>query len=146
MYKTEPKIKKTHHWKIHIGATLIITLGLIFLISNLNIMDNALSKLWPVFLLIIGIITGIGLPSYATDGEALFLEKCSSCHKDGGEAEAFAPVLYAAIQWERYFDKNKHKRKKDISALVTEDELSIIKQYLIDHAADSAQPVIIKLK
>jgi mono/diheme cytochrome c family protein len=76
----------------------------------------------------------------------LFLSKCGQCHKTGGSAPIFAPTKYAAKQWERFFARNKHQRKKDISDKVTQKELDIIEEYLIDHAADSSQPEAAGLK
>ena len=53
---------------------------------------------------------------------------------------------YASAQWERYFTRNKHARKKDISADFTASELESVKDYLIRHAADSDQPEAIGLR
>jgi mono/diheme cytochrome c family protein len=79
------------------------------------------------------------------DGEKLFTAKCGKCHASGS-APVFSPVKYASSQWERFFEKDKHKRKKDISQEVTAEELEAIKQYLVDHAADSDRPVAAGLK
>ena len=83
---------------------------------------------------------------HAADGKAVFLYKCGSCHKAGGEAAVFAPTKYASTQWERYFARDKHKRKKDISADYTESELNAVKRYLVNHAADSDQPEAVGLR
>ncbi len=80
------------------------------------------------------------------DGETLFMTKCGSCHKAGGEVKTFAPVKYASSQWKRFFKRNKHKRKKDIGDLFTAGELELIKEYLMDHAADSDRPIAAGLK
>ena len=85
-------------------------------------------------------------PAYASNGKTVFINKCGSCHKSGGEAEAFAPTKYASTQWDRFFARNKHKRKKDISADYTEAELTAVKTYLINHAADSDQPEAVGLR
>ena len=78
----------------------------------------------------------------------VFIQKCGSCHKSGGEVEAFAPTKYASTQWERFFQRDKHKRKnkKDISADFNELELNAVKVYLVDHAADSDQPEAVGLR
>ncbi|MBF0102569.1 MAG: cytochrome c [Desulfobacterales bacterium] len=94
-------------------------------------------------------IVGIFMASsmlYSLDGESLFVDKCGSCHKNGGEAQIFAPVKYASSQWDRFFQQDKHKRKKDISTLIELSELNTIKQYLIDHAADSDRPIAAGLR
>jgi len=84
----------------------------------------------------------------AGDAQArnLFISKCGQCHKTGGKAPTFAPTKYAAKQWERFFSRNKHQRKEDISGKVTQKELDIIEKYLINHAADSSQPEAAGLK
>ncbi|MBF0103327.1 MAG: cytochrome c [Desulfobacterales bacterium] len=96
-------------------------------------------------LFIIGIFT-VSSMLYSLDGESLFVEKCGSCHKNGGEAPVFAPVKYASSQWERFFQQDKHKRKKDISALIELSDINAIKKYLIDHAADSDRPIAAGLR
>lgn len=101
-----------------------------------------------IFFVFLGIVffhpkTGSGGKA---DGEALFQNKCGQCHRSGGDVPVFAPVKYAAVQWERFFKRNKHKRKKDISGTVTSDEIKAIRQYLIDHAADSDRPIAAGLR
>jgi mono/diheme cytochrome c family protein len=100
-----------------------------------------------ILLLIGGFVAGTSIAlSHAADGKAVFLYKCGSCHKVGGEAAVFAPTKYASTQWERYFARDKHKRKKDISADYTESELNAVKRYLVNHAADSDQPEAVGLR
>ena len=82
----------------------------------------------------------------ADAGGETFISKCGQCHKSGGEAPVFAPNKYASKQWKRFFARNKHKRKKDISGIVTADDVKKIQEYLIDHAADSSQPEAAGLK
>ena len=100
-----------------------------------------------VFLLLISFIVVISPAQLnASDGKELFLNKCGSCHRNGGEARVFAPTKYAAFQWKKYFERNRHKRRKDISSLLTDAELEKLKTYLMDHAADSEQPEAIGLR
>ena len=89
------------------------------------------------------ILTAIG--AYA-GGQDTFINKCGTCHRAGGEAPVFAPTKYASRQWERFFERNTHRRKKDITSEVTPGELELVKKYLIAHAADSDQPVAIGLR
>ena len=79
--------------------------------------------------------------AYAGDGEALFQSKCGKCHKSGGEGPEVSPAKYAASQWQRFFEKNKHGKKKDISGEVPAADQEAVKQYLMSHAADSDAPV-----
>lgn len=83
---------------------------------------------------------------FSRDGETLFETKCLSCHSKKGEVRVIAPVKYAAIQWERFFKKNKHRRKKEISHLMSQQERDQIRQYLVDHAADSDRPIAAGVK
>ena len=80
------------------------------------------------------------------DGQDIFISQCGACHRAGGEAPVFAPTKYASRQWARFFERNTHKRKKDISNEFTPGELELVKKYLIAHAADSDQPVAIGLR
>ena len=82
----------------------------------------------------------------AGDGETLFKSKCAQCHTSGGEAPVFSPVKFASSQWERFFKREKHKRKKDISGIISSADQESIKQYLINHAADSDLPIAAGLK
>ncbi|MFO7735354.1 MAG: cytochrome c [bacterium] len=80
------------------------------------------------------------------EGGRLFIQKCGQCHTEEGKAPVFAPAKYASRQWHRFFSRNLHGRKKDISDLITEKELEKIKNYLIQHAADSPKPEAAGLK
>jgi mono/diheme cytochrome c family protein len=84
--------------------------------------------------------------SQADDGKNLFIDKCGKCHRSGGEAPVFAPSKFASGQWERFFKREKHKRKKDISSQFSAEEIESIKKYLMLHAADSDKPEAVGLK
>ena len=84
--------------------------------------------------------------SHSQDGAAIFQTKCGKCHGSGGEAPPFSPVKYASSQWKRFFDRNKHARKKDISGEISAYDLSSVKQYLMSHAADSDLPIAAGLR
>ena len=88
----------------------------------------------------------VSFSGQSEDGEELFQSRCGTCHKSGGESTVFAPVKYASVQWNRFFERNKHRRKKDISSQIGPDELEKIKQYLVDHAADSDRPIAAGLR
>jgi len=47
----------------------------------------------------------------------------------------------ASIQWERVFSSQRHLKKYKLNSL-SQNELKILKKYLIKHAADSDQPTI----
>ncbi len=75
-------------------------------------------------------------------GSQVFIEKCGSCHGTGKEAASINPANLASSQWKNYFKRCKHKRKKDISGIVSDAEMKVILQYLVDNAADSDHPEV----
>ncbi len=77
--------------------------------------------------------------SASTPGKNSFKTKCLCCHKKNGAA-VIGPAKYASIQWVKFFKREKHKRKKDISSTVFSDDIELIKVYLVAHAADSDRP------
>jgi mono/diheme cytochrome c family protein len=83
------------------------------------------------------------LPSQClADGKQIFVNKCGSCHGTGKEAASINPGNMASSQWENYFKRNKHKRKKDISGVVSDADIEQILKYLMQNAADSDYPEI----
>lgn len=82
--------------------------------------------------------------AWADSGKDLFIRRCGQCHSKTSQNVSKAPPIsekkYAGLQWKRFFERNKHQRKKDISALISDDEFKEIEKYLIDHAADTDQP------
>ena len=76
----------------------------------------------------------------AADGANMFLQKCGSCHVKGGQAAPVNPADKAAIVWNKFFKRGRHK--VDFSQTISVDDLQVIVQYLKDHAADSDQPAV----
>jgi len=111
---------------------------------SIKIEDKAIKMkdFWICFLILIMTFSCID-HTRADDSSALFINKCGSCHKNNKKIRAFTPARYTSAQWRRFFDKNKHRRKKDITQLVTPEELSDIKMYLISHSKDSAEPDVV---
>lgn len=103
-------------------------------------------KLLLVTLFMMIFVWTVYLSAGSSEGRALFASKCGQCHKTGGSAAAFAPTKFAGAQWDRFFSRGKHAAKKDISGIINPDEMESIKNYLIDHAADSSQPEAAGLK
>lgn len=100
-----------------------------------------------VFLFVLGLMFLLSAShTLAADGKDIYIGKCGSCHKNGGEASVFAPTKFASVQWARFFEKNKHAAVKDISSQYTETELKAVRDYLMKHAADSDQPEAVGLK
>ena len=67
----------------------------------------------------------------------IFVKHCGACHKTKGKVEPVNPADKAGIVWLKYFKRKRHK--PDLS-FIPEKEMKIIKQYLVEHAADSDQP------
>jgi len=84
--------------------------------------------------------------SFSGEGDVVYKSKCGKCHTSGGEAPVFSPVKFASSQWDRFFSRNKHARKKDISSELSAEELKAVQKYLMDHAADSDRPVAAGLR
>ncbi len=51
------------------------------------------------------------------------------------------PASKAIVQWERVFSSEKRKQRYHINQLSTEVQ-ELLKAYLIQHAADSSQPMV----
>jgi hypothetical protein len=74
-------------------------------------------------------------------GKFLFRSKCKECHWPEEEGGDVTPMTYTQAQWKSFFERNKHKRKKDVwTEMFKPEELVDIKTYLINHASDSEQP------
>jgi mono/diheme cytochrome c family protein len=81
------------------------------------------------------------LIGFANDNVEIFNQKCNQCHGPSKDAEEIYPGYFARVQWEIFFKNNRHKRKKDISDILSKEELDATMDYLIKHAADSDKPI-----
>ncbi len=73
-------------------------------------------------------------------GKYLYKKSCKPCHVDGAEGGELTPLSKTQKQWDRFFNKNKHKKSPDALGKFTEKDLKDINQFLFDHAVDSDQP------
>ncbi|WP_456386424.1 c-type cytochrome [Desulfolithobacter sp.] len=94
-----------------------------------------LCTLWTVILLALALT----LPAWAGDNEAIFVQKCGSCHQKGGQAAPVNPADKAGLVWKKYFKRGRHP--VDLTATITDADMASILSYLQDHAADSDHPV-----
>lgn len=77
----------------------------------------------------------------ADPGRELTKAKCKSCHAEGAAAGTMTPLSKTQRQWERFFEKEQHEKKAPGTwKQITPKELEQIRQYLIEHAADSPRP------
>ncbi|MHB8709115.1 MAG: c-type cytochrome [Desulfuromonadales bacterium] len=84
-------------------------------------------------------------PAIAADtggpGRVMTRTKCKGCHVEGATAGTVTPLSKTQRQWERFFEKGQHEKKAPGAfKQMAPKELEQIRQYLIDHAADSPQP------
>lgn len=74
-------------------------------------------------------------------GRVLTKAKCKSCHTEGAAGGTMTPLSRTQKQWERFFEKSQHEKKVPGAwKQIAPGELEQIRQYLINHAADSPQP------
>jgi len=73
-------------------------------------------------------------------GKYLYKKECKACHSEGNEGGKLTPLSKTQAQWDRFFEKDKHKVKPEVMKKFSEQDLKDIQQFLFDHAADSDQP------
>ncbi len=106
-----------------------------------------MKKLFPCFIVaLLFFLFYLPYGAVAVDGEDVFQNKCGKCHGDLKAAPDFSPAKYASTQWERFFSRDKHSRKKDISGLFSKEELRAVQDHLVLHAADSDHPESIGIR
>jgi cytochrome c5 len=76
----------------------------------------------------------------AKKGKYLYKKNCKVCHGEGTEGKKLTPLSKTQSQWGRFFDKDQHKVKPEVWKQFSEQDLNDMRQFLIDHAADSDQP------
>lgn len=84
------------------------------------------------------------------DGKALFKEYCKGCHGKDAKAGEYTPMTLIGEQWERFFDQKlvpTHKavtdpahENKAVPETLTPEQLQTVREWLVDHAADSEHP------
>ena len=86
-------------------------------------------------------------------GKDLFRTFCKVCHGEDADAGEYTPMTLIQEQWEEFFDEDEGWNEShaeltcpaDTTELVTEtitDEmLEKIREFCVDHAADSEQPM-----
>ncbi|HPR63185.1 MAG TPA: cytochrome c [Thermoanaerobaculia bacterium] len=105
------------------------------------------------FLLIVLMVLGVAFAGLtaegAKSGKELFKSKCRACHGKESKDGEFTPLTYIQDQWTRFFERKYTSRHdgllfpdtdQKVLDVVTEEELQKIREFLVDHAADSEQP------
>jgi len=84
-------------------------------------------------------------------GQQLYKEYCKSCHLADSANGEYTPMSLIQDQWEDFFDNKlvpahetvvdpAHDGKK-VLELMTPEELKVLRDWTIDHAADSEHPM-----
>ena len=89
-----------------------------------------------VFLAALCLLAFTGSAWASNASEALFKEKCGSCHMRGGAAAPVNPGEKAASVWVKYFKRGRHPVELNVS----EGDMDTILEFLEEYAADSDQP------
>lgn len=97
------------------------------------------------------IASSAGAQDAAADGQALYREYCSSCHSAGSPNGEYTPMTLISVQWERFFDRKFERTHEDVidakhgdkpvPEAIPSEALEAIRQFAIDHAADSESPM-----
>jgi mono/diheme cytochrome c family protein len=85
------------------------------------------------------------------DGKSLFKEYCKPCHAEGAKAGEYTPMTLIGDQWERFFETKylaAHQAVNDtahgnkpVTEAITPDMLKVLREWIVDHAADSEHPM-----
>jgi hypothetical protein len=73
-------------------------------------------------------------------GKQIWNESCVSCHTSKPNSGPVVASYFAASQWKRFIESNKHKSIEEIK--LNKEELGYVLEYLKKHAADSDSPEI----
>jgi hypothetical protein len=84
-------------------------------------------------------------------GVDLYKEYCKPCHLADSANGEYTPMTLIQAQWERFFDDryvpshtsvlDPNHDDKPVTEVISEEDLELIKEFAIDHAADSEQPM-----
>ena len=84
-------------------------------------------------------------------GVDLYKEYCKTCHGPDSPDGEYTPMTLIQDQWERFFDDkyvdthskvlDPHHDNKPVTEVISKDDLELIKEFAIDHAADSEHPM-----
>lgn len=105
------------------------------------------------FTLILLLAAGFGAAAKdkAMTGRELYKEYCKDCHTADSPNGEYTPLSLIQDQWREFFDENlkpshegvtdpKHG-DKPVLELLTPEELKTLRDWTIDHAADSENPM-----
>ena len=73
-------------------------------------------------------------------GKYLYKKNCKACHSAGQPGGELTPMSKTMKQWDRLFERGRHKGGQEAWDKMQDHELKDINQFLYDHAADSPSP------
>ena len=80
----------------------------------------------------------------------LYKSSCKACHGPESETGELSPASLIQSQWKRFFDKKYEKthadlvhpeQDKPLKEVLPPEMLKTLKKWIVDHAADSEQPM-----
>jgi hypothetical protein len=110
---------------------------------------------WIVATVLIGVVA-LSLANLATaakkpKGVDLYKEYCKPCHLADSANGEYTPMTLIQDQWERFFDDqyvathssvaDPDHDNKPVTDVISKEDLELIKEFAVDHAADSEQPM-----
>lgn len=103
------------------------------------------------FLVSAVLATPVQAENQVEESQRLYREACRHCHDDGSPNGEYTPMTLIQAQWERFFDRKyerKHRKVIDeqrggvpVTEAIPPDVLEKIRVFVIDHAADTDQPM-----
>lgn len=85
------------------------------------------------------------------EAQRLYREHCRHCHDDGSANGEYTPMSLIQAQWIRFFDRKyerAHRKVTDdkyggqpVTEVISPEMLEKIEKFVVDHAADTDQPM-----
>jgi hypothetical protein len=109
-----------------------------------------------IVLIVMVAVVALGLANMAvaakkSKGQNLYKEHCKPCHTAGSPNGEYTPMTLIQDQWQRFFDEKfveTHAGLNDpdhgdvpVTEAIGAEDLETIKEWTVDHAADSEQPM-----
>ncbi len=89
--------------------------------------------------------------SSVEEAQRLFRSHCRHCHDSGSPNGKYTPMTLIQSQWERFFDRKyerTHRKVIDekygnqpVTDAISPEVLEKIREFAVDHAADTDQPM-----
>jgi len=117
----------------------------------MKIIKLALVAVWIILAALISTISGTSSDDKKDKetGKDLYKQDCKVCHEKGSPNGEFTPMTLTQDQWKAFFDKKLASSHKDVVLtaenrklleFLSADQITKIRKFCVDHAADSEQP------